>query len=150
MKLGYRHTIRACFIGYIIQAIVNNFVPLLFVTFQSQYHIPLSQITVLITVNFVVQLSVDLLSVFLIDRMGYRASAFVAHAFIIVGMAALIFLPELFPNAFVGLLISVVIYAVGGGFLEVLLSPLVEACRRNTNRRRWRFSILSTAGGAWA
>ena len=128
MKLGYRHTIRACFIGYIIQAIVNNFVPLLFVTFQSQYHIPLSQITVLITVNFVVQLSVDLLSVFLIDRMGYRASAFVAHAFIIVGMAALIFLPELFPNAFVGLLISVVIYAVGGGFLEVLLSPLVEAC----------------------
>ena len=95
MKLGYRHTIRACFIGYIIQAIVNNFVPLLFVTFQSQYHIPLSQITVLITVNFVVQLSVDLLSVFLIDRMGYRASAFVAHAFIIVGMAALIFLPEL-------------------------------------------------------
>lgn len=128
MKLGYRHTIRACFIGYIIQAIVNNFVPLLFVTFQSQYHIPLSQITVLITVNFVVQLSVDLLSVFLIDRMGYRASAFVAHAFIIVGRAALIFLPELFPNAFVGLLISVVIYAVGGGFLEVLLSPLVEAC----------------------
>ena len=70
--MTYRNTIRACFAGYIVQAIVNNFIPLLFLTLQRQYHIPLGQITALITVNFGVQLAVDLLSAFWVDRIGYR------------------------------------------------------------------------------
>lgn len=128
MKLSYKNTIAASFIGYIVQAIVNIFVPLLFVTFQTQYATPLSEITVLIAVNFAVQLSVDLSSAFFIDKIGYRAAAVTAHAFAAAGLVLLTFLPELFSEAFWGLLISVIVYAFGGGLLEVIVSPIVEGC----------------------
>lgn len=118
----------ACFIGYVVQAIVNNFLPLLFVTFQSSYNIPLSQITVLITVNFSVQLVIDLLSAIFIDKIGYRASAIIANACAATGLILLTVLPGLTPNAFVGIIVSVIIYAVGGGLLEVIISPIMEAC----------------------
>ena len=128
MKLSYKNTIAASLIGYIVQAIVNIFVPLLFVTFQTQYATPLSEITVLIAVNFAVQLSVDLSSAFFIDKIGYRAAAVTAHAFAAAGLVLLTFLPELFSEAFWGLLISVIVYAFGGGLLEVIVSPIVEGC----------------------
>lgn len=128
MKLQYEHTVKACFAGYIVQAIVNNFVPLLFLTFQAKYGIPLSQITLLITINFLLQLLVDFLSAFFVDRIGYRISVLLAHGFAAAGILALPILPELFGNAFLGLLTAVIIYAVGGGLLEVLISPIVEAC----------------------
>ena len=115
MKLSYRHTVAASFIGYVVQAIVNIFVPLLFVTFQAQYNIPMSEITVLIAVNFAVQLSIDFSSAFFIDKMGYRAAAITAHGFAAAGLIFLTFLPDLFTNAFWGLLVSVVVYAFGGG-----------------------------------
>ena len=83
--MNYRRTVRACFVGYVVQAIVNNFAPLLFLTFQSQYRIPLSKITLLITVNFGLQLTVDCASVYFIDRIGYRASALLAHFFSALG-----------------------------------------------------------------
>ena len=124
----YRKTMTACFIGYIVQAIVNNFVPLLFVTFQTSFHIPLSRITLLITINFLVQLAVDMLSAGFVDRLGYRASAVLAHMCAAVGLVLLTVLPDLLPDPFVGILIAVVIYALGGGLLEVLVSPIVEAC----------------------
>ena len=79
MKFNYKTTMYACFTGYIVQAIVNSFVPLLFVTFQKSYNIPLSKITLLITVNFVIQLIIDMLSAGFIDRIGYRASVIIAH-----------------------------------------------------------------------
>ncbi len=128
MKNQYNKTITACFIGYIVQAIVNNFVPLLFLTFQRTYHIPLSQITLLVTFNFGIQLLVDLLSVGFVDKIGYRASMVIAHLFAAAGLVLLTFLPELLPSAFAGILISVMIYAIGGGLLEVLVSPVVESC----------------------
>lgn len=128
MNTNYKKTVTACFIGYVVQAIINNFVPLLFVIFQTDYRISLSQITLLITVNFLVQLGVDLLSAGLVDKIGYRISIVTAHAFCIAGIVSLTLLPELFRNPFVGILISVMIYAVGGGLIEVLVSPIVEAC----------------------
>ena len=128
MKKGYQKTIYACFIGYIVQAIVNNFVPLLFVTFHDSYGIPLSKITLLVTFNFGLQLLVDLLSVGFVDRIGYRASMLLAHGLSAVGLFLLPVLPELFADPFAGLLIAILIYAVGGGLLEVLISPVVEAC----------------------
>jgi len=128
MNTNYKKTVTACFIGYVVQAIINNFVPLLFVIFQTDYQIPLSQITLLITVNFLVQLAVDLLSAGLVDKIGYRISVVTAHAFCIAGIVSLTLLPELFRNPFVGILISVMIYALGGGLIEVLISPIVEAC----------------------
>ena len=128
MKNQYNRTITACFVGYITQAIVNNFVPLLFLTFQRAYAIPLSQITLLVTLNFGVQLLVDLLSVTFVDRIGYRASMILAHALSAAGLALLTVLPEALPDPFAGILCCVVIYAIGGGLLEVLVSPVVEAC----------------------
>lgn len=128
VKNPYQKTISACFVGYIVQAIVNNFVPLLFLFFQRSYHIPLSQITLLVTFNFGLQLLVDLLSVGFIDKIGYRAAMILAHALAAAGLLLLTVLPELLPVPFAGILISVMVYAIGGGLLEVLVSPVVEAC----------------------
>ena len=128
MNKGYKWTVNACFAGYIVQAIVNNFVPLLFLTFQSSYGIPLSRITLLITVNFAVQLTVDLVSVTFVDRIGYRVSMLIAHGMAALGLAGLTVLPRMLDNAYAGLLVSVVCYAVGGGLLEVLVSPVMESC----------------------
>ena len=128
MKERYQSTIAACFVGYIVQAIVNNFVPLLFLTFQRSYHIPLSQITLLVTFNFGVQLLVDLISVGFVDKIGYRVSMVAAHLLSAAGLVLLTVLPERMEQPFLGILFAVMVYAVGGGLLEVLVSPVVEAC----------------------
>lgn len=136
----YKRTLTACFIGYIVQAIVNNFAPLLFLTFQSTYGIPLSCITLLVTINFSLQLLIDLLSAGFIDKIGYRASVVLAHIFSAAGLILMTVLPGLLPDAFVGLLISVLVYALGGGLLEVLVSPIVEACP--TDNKEKAMSLL--------
>ena len=128
MTENYNRTIIACFVGYIVQAVVNNFVPLLFLTFQKTYHIPLSQITLLVTFNFGVQLLVDAVSVTFVDRIGYRICMVAAHILSAAGLIGLAILPELMSQPFAGILLSVMIYAIGGGLLEVLVSPVVEAC----------------------
>ncbi len=128
MKNQYDKTISACFTGYIVQAVVNNFTPLLFLFFQRSYDIPLTQITLIVTFNFGIQLLVDLLSVGFIDKIGYRASIVAAHVLSAAGLVLLTILPEILPSHFIGILISVTVYAAGGGLLEVLVSPLVEAC----------------------
>lgn len=130
----------ACFTGYVVQAIVNNFVPLLFVTFQKTYGIPLSQITLLITINFIIQLSVDILSAVFVDKLGYRTSAVIAHVFSAAGFILLTVLPDMLQNHFLGILISVIVYAVGGGILEVLISPIIEACP--TDNKEKAMSLL--------
>lgn len=124
MKSQYNKTITACFVGYIVQAIVNNFTPLLFLFFQKCYHIPISQITLLVTFNFGIQLLVDFISVRFVDKIGYRISMIIAHVLAAAGL----FLLTVLPVSFIGILIAVMIYAVGGGLLEVLVSPVVEAC----------------------
>lgn len=130
----------ACFIGYIVQAVVNNFVPLLFVTFQKTYQISLSKITFLITINFLIQLLVDMLSAGFVDKIGYRASIILAHVCAAAGLLSLTILPELLPNAYSGILIAVAIYAVGGGLIEVLISPILEACP--TDNKEQAMSLL--------
>lgn len=140
MKNNYKMTMYACFIGYVVQAVVNSFVPLLFVTFQTEYHIPLTQITLLITVNFVIQLVVDLLSAGFVDKIGYRASAIIAHACAGTGIFLLTILPELFSNPFYGILLAVMVYAIGGGLIEVLISPILEACP--TDNKESAMSLL--------
>ena len=128
MKNQYNKTITACFLGYISQAIIVNFTPLLFLFFQRSYQIPLSRITLLVTLNFGVQLLTDLCSVGFIDKIGYRASLIIAHLLSALGLIFLTVLPEVLPSPFAGILVSVMVYAVGGGLLEVLVSPVVEAC----------------------
>ena len=141
MKLkSFQTTMYACFVGYIIQAIVNNFAPLLFLTFESEFGIPLSSITLLITFNFLLQLVIDLASVYFVDKIGYRVSAVLANAFSAAGLILLTVLPGITPDPFVGLFAAVAIYAIGGGLLEVIISPIVEACP--TDNKETAMSML--------
>lgn len=140
VKSSFKATINACFVGYIVQAIVNNFVPLLFLTFQAQYGIPLAQITLLVTINFGLQLIVDLLAIGFVDKIGYRASMVIAHIFVAAGLVCLTILPDAFADPFWGLLTAVMVYAVGGGLLEVLVSPVMEACP--TDNKEKAMSLL--------
>ncbi len=128
MRFSYKTTVVSCFTAYIVQAIVNNFVPLLFITFQNIYSIPLERITLLVTINFAVQLAVDLVSAKFVDKIGYRISMISAHILSAAGLILLAFLPEAFADPFVGILVSVTVYAIGGGLLEVLVSPVMESC----------------------
>ncbi len=128
MEKTYQKTMYACFVGYIVQAILNNFAPLLFVTFSRDFSVPMERITLLITVNFLIQLGVDMLSAGLLDRIGYRVGAVIAHAFAAAGLILLTALPELLPDPFPGLLFATAVYAVGGGLIEVLISPIMESC----------------------
>ena len=127
-KIGYKHTVAASFTAFVVQAVVNNFAPLLFLTFQAQYGIELSKITVLITANFFIQIFVDLTAVLFVDRIGYRASTVLAHAMCATGLIFMTILPEILPSAFAGLLISVFCYAVGAGLLDITINPIVNSC----------------------
>lgn len=117
----------ACHLGGASQAIINNFAPLLFLTFQRTYGLPLEQITLLVTFNFLTQLVVDILAAKYVDRIGYRPCIVAAHVFCALGLVGLAVLPRLMPP-YAGLLASVMIYAVGGGLIEVMISPIAEAC----------------------
>ncbi len=128
MKSGFKHTVYASYIGYITQAIVNNLAPLLFIIFRDSLGISLRKITLLVTVNFFVQLFVDFASTKFVDKIGYQTCIIAAHIFSAAGIAGMAVFPSIMGNAFAGLLISVVLYAVGGGLIEVLISPIVEAC----------------------
>ncbi len=126
MKYTYKHTLRACYLGYITQAIVNNLAPLLFIIFQNQYHISFEMIGRLILINFGTQIVADILSVKYVDRIGYRKAAVMAHIFCSIGLMSLGVLPLIMPVPYMGLVIAVMIYAIGGGIIEVLVSPIVE------------------------
>ena len=127
-KPDYRKTLLACYLGFITQAISANFAPLLFLTFKSAYHIPLEQIALIPTCFYMTQLLVDLASTRFVDKIGYRACVVASEALSAVGLMLLAMLPQLLPDLFVGILIAVILYAMGSGLIEVLVSPIVEAC----------------------
>ena len=127
MERKYKRTLYASYLGYITQAIVNNLAPLLFVIFQKEFSISVTQIGFLVTFNFGVQILTDLLSASFVERIGYKPCIIAAHILSAVGLVSLSALPDLLSQPYVGLLISIAIYAVGGGLLEVLVSPIVEA-----------------------
>jgi fucose permease len=128
MDSRYQKTVYDCFVGYIVQVIVNNFAPLLFLTFHRSYRIPLSRITFLVTFNFGLQLLTDLVSVKFVDRIGYRAAMVLAHLTAALGLVMMAILPSALPDPYIGILVSVFFYAIGGGLLEVVVSPVMESC----------------------
>ena len=136
---NYSHTIYASYLGYISQAIVNNFAPLLFLTFQSELGLSLQSITLITTVNFLVQLATDMVCAKVVDKIGYRICLIAAHVFAALGLAGMAMLPKLM-DPYAGIMISVVFYAVGGGIIEVLVSPVVEACP--TEKKEAAMSLL--------
>jgi fucose permease len=128
MTKNYSKTLLACYLGFITQAICANFAPLLFLKFHSDYAISLGQIALIPTAFFLTQLVIDIFCAKFVDRIGYRRSVITSALTSAVGLAGLAFIPDLFADPFVGIMICVVIYAVGSGLLEVLGSPIVEAC----------------------
>ena len=133
-RTSYRQTIYACYLGYITQAVVNMFPPLLFLIFQDTFGISLQQITSLVTINFVVQIVVDLIAGKISDRIGYRPLAVFAHFIAVVGLTGFAWLPFVMPDPYAGLLICIFLNAIGGGLDEVLISPIVEACPDDQNK----------------
>lgn len=125
---NYQKTLRACYLGYVTQAICANFAPLLFLTFQKTYHISLGQVALIPTVFFLTQLMIDFAATEFVDKIGYRTCVVTAHLLSAVGLSMLAFLPDLLPVPFAGILLAVVVYAVSSGLIEVLISPIVEAC----------------------
>ena len=140
LRNNYNHTIYASYIAYIVQAINNNFAPLLFLTFATDYRLSLDKITLITTINFLVQLIVDLISAKAIDRVGYRPALIFGHICSVLGLVGMAFLPDMLSNAYAGLLVAVVLYAIGGGLMEVLVSPVVEACP--TEKKEGAMSLL--------
>ena len=128
MHKNYHRTLIACYLGFITQAIAANFAPLLFLTFHKTYSIPLGQIALISTTFYLTQLVVDVLSARFVDSIGYRTCVVASEVTSAAGWIGLAFLPDLLPDPFVGILICVVVYAVGSGLIEVLVSPIVEAC----------------------
>ena len=139
IKFTYKTTMFSCFAGYVVQAVVNNFVPLLFITFQNTYSIPLSQITLLVTINFCVQLFVDFMATFFVDKVGYRPCIVLAQFCSALGLVLLAILPEIM-EPFAGILTAVIVYAIGGGLIEVLISPIMESCP--TDNKEKAMSLL--------
>ena len=137
---SYNHTIYASYLGCISQSVVNNFAPLLFLTFQTQLGLSLKSVTLITTVNFLVQLTVDLISARYVDRIGYRWCLVAAHVCCAAGLVGLAVLPGILGNAYVGILMGVVLYAIGGGLIEVLVSPVVESCP--TEKKEAAMSLL--------
>ncbi|MFT3982770.1 MAG: MFS transporter [Lachnospiraceae bacterium] len=126
-KITYQQTIYACYVGYAVQAIMNNLSPLLFLTFQKSLGISLEKVGLLVTINFGTQIIVDLLSAKYVDRFGYRTSVIFAHVMGAIGLVGMGVFPFLFADPYAGLVLSAIINAVGGGIIEVLISPIVEA-----------------------
>ena len=125
---NYKKTLTACYLGFVTQAISANFVPLLFLTFKSTYGITLEKIAMIPLVFYLTQLLIDLAATKFADKIGYRTCVVASQVLSSVGLVSMAFLPELLPFPFVGVLISVVLYAIGSGLIEVLVSPIVEAC----------------------
>ncbi|MBQ3156435.1 MAG: MFS transporter [Clostridia bacterium] len=125
---NYRKTLLACYLGFITQAISANFAPLLFLTFKDTYGIPLEKIALIPMAFFMTQLLIDFAATKFVDKIGYRTCVVCSQVLSAVGLALLAVLPELLPDPFIGILIAVVLYAMGAGLIEVLISPIVEAC----------------------
>lgn len=126
-NLNYKSTLHACYLGYITQALIVNLPPLLFVVFKDQFGLSYTMLGSLVVVIFITQLIVDALAIKFVDKIGYRMSAIIAHLFAAVGMVALAFLPRLLPQPYVGLIIASLLFAIGGGLIEVIVSPIVES-----------------------
>ena len=124
----YQKTLAACYLGFVTQAIAANFAPLLFLTFQNTYGISLEKIALIPVVFYLTQLLIDLGATKFADKIGYRICVVTSQVVSAAGLVLLAILPEILPLPFLGILIAVIFYAVGSGLVEVLVSPIVEAC----------------------
>lgn len=142
-KLSYNHTLTACSLSYVSQAIAATFLPLLFIRFQNEFGFSLKSLTGLITITFFTEIIIDAASPLFIKSLGYRRSMILANILSAAGLAGLSFLPDAFESKYIGCVICVILYAIGGGFDEVLVSPIVEACP--TNNKSGAMGVVHSA-----
>lgn len=128
MEKNYKQTMTACYLAFVTQAIAANFAPLLFIKFHSDYNISFGKIALISAVLFTAQIVIDMFCAKFVDKIGYRQCAVAAEIFSSIGLAGLAFLPELLPDPFAGIIVCVIVYAVGSGLIEVISSPIAEAC----------------------
>lgn len=125
---NYKKTLIACYLGFITQAILANFTPLLFLSFHREFNIPLGKISMISLTFYFTQLLIDGFCAGFVDKIGYRKSVVVSEILSSAGLLGLVFIPQILSNPFIGIIISVIIYAAGSGLIEVLCSPIIEAC----------------------
>lgn len=125
---NYKKTLVACYLGFVTQAITANFTPLLFLTFKNTYGIGFEKIALIPMVFYFTQLLIDFAAAKFVDKIGYRVCVVSSQVLSAAGLVLMAVLPELLPVPFAGILIAVVLYAIGSGLVEVLVSPIVEAC----------------------
>ena len=140
--MTFDSTRRACYTGYVTQAIVNNLAPLLFIVFQTRYDVPIEMLGRLVLLNFATQLVTDLVAIRLVDRIGYRGPLVAAHLLAVAGLVLLSVGPSLAPSPYLGLSLAVIVYAIGGGLLEVLVSPVVDALPTPREAKAAQMSLL--------
>ena len=128
MKKDYQRTLKACYLGFITQAIAANFAPLLFLKFHADYGISLGRIALISTAFYFTQLVVDVFCARFVDKIGYRKSVVASEVASVLGLVGLAFIPDLCADPFTGIIACVIVYAIGSGLIEVLCSPIVEAC----------------------
>ena len=128
MQKNYQRTLKACYLGFITQAIAANFAPLLFLTFHADYGISLGRIALISTAFYFTQLVVDVFCARFVDKIGYRKSVVASEVMSVLGLVGLAFVPDLCADPFAGIIACVIVYAIGSGLIEVLCSPIVEAC----------------------
>ncbi len=140
--MTFDSTRRACYTGYVTQAIVNNLAPLLFIVFQTRYDVPVEMLGRLVLLNFATQLVTDVIAVKIVDRVGYRRPLVLAHILATTGLVLLSVAPSLLPSPYLGLSVAVIVYAIGGGLLEVLVSPVVDALPTPQEAKAAQMSLL--------
>lgn len=145
---NYKKTLIACYFGFITQAISANFTPLLFLTFKSTYGISLEKVALIPFVFYLTQLVIDFAATKFADKIGYRACVTASQVLSALGLVLMAILPDLLPAPFVGILIAVVLYAMGSGLIEVLVSPIVEALRKQGWRDEFA-TLLLLLGSGW-
>lgn len=126
-KRTFMGTKIACYTGYVVQGIINNIAPLLFVIFSEKFNITLDKLSLLITINFATQLIVDTLSIKFVDKIGYKPLAVVSQGIAFIGLSCLGILPNIMNNSYIGVVISIVLSAIGSGITEVIISPIIES-----------------------
>lgn len=125
MSSKYRSTKLACYVGYIVQAVINNFLPILFIALQDVYELSYEKLARLIVFNFVTQMVTDLITPKIVEKTGYKKAAVICHGAAALGLALLGILPRFIPP-YSGIIISIIVYAFGSGLIEVLVSPIIE------------------------
>lgn len=136
MQRTYQSTKYACYVGYTVQAIINNLAPLLFVIFSDKFQITLDKLALLITINFASQMLVDVTSVKYVDILGYRVISVASQGLAFVGLASMSVLPNILPNPYIGIAIPIIFCAVGSGLTEVIISPIVDSIPGEKRPRR--------------